>query len=398
MKKKYIALLFFGIMAMSGTSMIVYAEQNESMDVVAEDVASNGSVQNEMVWNQLYQLISENGTDIDGMKGISKDSGDYHSTIGIVDGDADTIYLYTKRDNGVGDGENAAGVVTSLTLALTKNTGNIEFQAISDVNISTAIANSYTKEIGSGHVDITTVTGRTALNLEQYHKEANGVDGLTESTDVSESALDGTMKKSLGTLLADCDSILADNGAGIGLKDLGFYTGLNQELQLGDSEEVRNLISDVYGIFPSEWIEEPTDGGFNLVPYTEESGEKPVILGYIKTNLGVNIAQYSREDLEPVLDSFANGFNQDPYTVIEEKKDFDILDFQARSVKSGVKINERDYTVYVEAFLIDDSIAALIMRYPNDQEAEYLPVYERLVDTLFVDPDGSLVAELTAEN
>lgn len=397
MKRKMVMLLTACMLvSVSAGAAVVRAE--ELSDAAEEDAGLTGSVQNEAAWNQLYLLISEKGTDIDGMKGISKDSGDYHSTIGIVDGDADTIYLYTKRDNGVSDGGNTAGIVTSLTLALTKNTGNIEFQATSDVDISSVVANGYTKESGSGHVDITTVTGRTALNLEQYHKEANGVDGLTESTDVSESAMDGTMKKSLGILLEDCDDILADNGAGIGLKDLGFYTGLNQNLQLNASEEVRNLVSDVYGIFPADWVEESTDGGFNLMPYTEESGERPVILGYIKTNLGVNIAQYSREDLEKVLDSFANGFNQDPYTVIEEKKDFDILDFQARSVKSGVKINERDYTVYVNAFLTDDSIAALVIRYPNDQEAEYLPVYERLMDTLFVDPDGSLVAELTAEN
>lgn len=278
------------------------------------DSADTAEFQNEAAWETLYDALSQNGMAIDGMKGFFKGSDNYHTTIGVKEGDTDTIYLYTKGDYG----ESGAQTVTDLTIALKKNQKIAAFTATSDLELSVTGIDMYTKEVGSGQVEISSVTARTELAIEQYSNETLDINGNTNTTtDVSECKMSGTMAQSLEHLLTDTEQILKDNTS-LEMKDLGFYTGLDNGLTLGDNEIVKKITDDVYAVFPKDWKE--VDNKTTVNYYPPEAGEdKATTILYSISPISGDLSAYSRDELETFLDAGFSSFNKNGFVITEER-------------------------------------------------------------------------------
>lgn len=381
MKKIWALFLICGL---TFTNLTIATAQDTDENNINSEVDAETNFNNEEAWQELCHLISQNGTDKDGMKVLSKESGEYHSDIGVIEGDENTIYLYTKGEYGTEGSE----VVAELQIALKKDSTQAEFKATNDIEINISGVESYTKESGYGKLDISTVTGRTKLTLDQYHNETKDIQGnIKESTDVADSTMSGSMQKSLRSLLEDATEILKDSGTNVTLSSLGFYTGLKQDIQLGENEEIRNICADIYAVFPSNWEKSGDDASYNLYP--QGSGEiKESLIQCSVSDLGADSASLSYDDKEQTLDKFFDSFDQSIYQTVNEEKNIEIAGFQGRHVEMLLTGNDSKFNITIDVFLADDSIVALGYMHKEGTE-DCTDVYQRIIDTIYVDPDGS---------
>ena len=366
-------------------SALGLADENSENSAAAE-------VQNEEAWDALYQELEENGIAVDGMKGFFTSSDDYRTVIGIVEGDQDNIYFYTRGDYG----ESGAETITDLKIALKKNEGSAEFRATSDVELSAEGISAYTKEEGTGHVEIATVTTRTELSVEQYRSEILDVNGNTKTTeDPSECNMNGSMTKSLNHLLTDAEQILKDNTSLV-MKELGFYTELNSGLTLAENETVRNITADVYAVFPKDWREvEMNNGGFNFYPPETGDAKVPVLL-YTTSQISGNVAMFSQEQVEQILESGFSAFNKNGYVITQENTGIKIAGFQGRSADVVRSDSGTNYTVALTEFIVDNSLVMIGIMQQAGAETDYTEVYQRLIDSIFVDASGTVAEAANA--
>ena len=366
-------------------SALGLADESSESSAVAE-------VQNEEAWDALYQALKEKGIAIDGMKGFFTSSDDYRTVIGIVEGDLDNIYFYTRGDYG-GSG---AETITDLKIALKKNEGSAEFRATSDLELSAEGISAYTKEEGTGHVEIATVTTRTELSVERYRSETLDVNGNTKTTeDPSECIMNASMTKSLNHLLTDAEQILKDNTS-LTMKELGFYTELNSGLTLAENETVRNITADVYAVFPKDWREVGMDnGGFNFYPPEAGDAKVPVLL-YTTTEISGNVAMFSQDQIEQMLESGFSAFNKNGYVITQENTGIKIAGFQGRSADVVRTDSGTNYTVALTEFIVDNSLIMIGIMQQAGAETDYTEVYQRLIDSIFVDASGTVAEAANA--
>ena len=390
--------------ARTGDAISSYQEKNglevsgEIDDVLlsalglADESSAVAEVQNEEAWDALYQALKEKGIAIDGMKGFFTSSDDYRTVIGIVEGDLDNIYFYTRGDYG-GSG---AETITDLKIALKKNEGSAEFRATSDLELSAEGISAYTKEEGTGHVEIATVTTRTELSVERYRSETLDVNGNTKTTeDPSECIMNASMTKSLNHLLTDAEQILKDNTS-LTMKELGFYTELNSGLTLAENETVRNITADVYAVFPKDWREVGMDnGGFNFYPPEAGDAKVPVLL-YTTTEISGNVAMFSQDQIEQMLESGFSAFNKNGYVITQENTGIKIAGFQGRSADVVRTDSGTNYTVALTEFIVDNSLIMIGIMQQAGAETDYTEVYQRFIDSIFVDASGTVAEAANA--
>lgn len=364
-----------------------------ALGLAGEDGAAAASeVQNEEAWDALYQVLEEKGMAIEGMKGFFTGSDDYHTVIGIAEGDQDNIYFYTKGDYG----SSGAETITDLKIALKKNEGSAEFQATSDLELYADGISAYTKEEGSGHVAIATVTTRTELSVEKYRSETLDVNGNTKTTeDPSECIMNASITKSLNHLLTDAEQILKDNTS-ITMKELGFYTELNSDLTLAENEAVRNITADVYAVFPKGWKEvDMNNGGFNFYPPEAGDANVPVLL-YTVSEISGNVAMFSHDQVEQMLESGFTAFNKNGYLITQENTGIEIAGFQGRSASVVRSDSGTNYTFEVTEFIVDNSLVMIGIMQQAGAETDYTDVYQRLIDSIFVDASGTVAEAANA--
>ena len=356
------------------------------------------SVNNEQAWDELYLYLSEHGTDINGMKGIQKIGEDRTTCIVLAEGDTEAIHLITSADY---DSLN-----TSLELTLKKNEALAEFTTGTRLDMEFSGVKAYTDEHAYGHTDISVLTSQTLLSPERYEQEALDINGNTNtSTDISQFHSDGSVRQSLNELLRDLPDILSAAGLDISMNDLGFYANLDKlyGIELGENETICQLTDDVYCVIPGDWSVVENANGL-IAYYPPENTEKANsnMINFSATKIGSNaLSAVSRgEQREPLLDTMFDSFRTGDFTMVDEQTGIDIGGFQGRSAHSVLKRQDGDCDLYISAFLVDgykleDYIVLISYGILRDGGSDHQDVYQRMIDTIYVDTDGSYTASLT---
>lgn len=357
-------------------------------------------VNNEAAWDQLFLYLSENGQDIDGMKGIQKIGEDHTTYIAVADGDAENIYFTTKADRGV--------LRNSLTFAVKKNDGNAEFRVDDNMNSEGYDDIDINMDTHTyGHVDISTLTSQTLFSAESCERETKDINGnVTNSSDLSNFIPDGSPRQSMYELLTDIPDVLSAHGLDITMNDLGFYTNLDQvyNIELGENETVLNIANDVYCVVPDDWTKKTGDNGIiNYFPpeNTDQIMTNAIIILPSEVSSAGGLGAFSRgEQREPFLKSSLDAFRKDGFTMTGEQEGIDIAGFQGRSAQVVWHESIGDSDMNIVSFLLDgyrlnDYIVMIGYKVARENETDHSDVYQRILDTIYVDTDGSYTAKLT---
>lgn len=381
---------------MSAMGLITSPEQLQDEEVIPAVV----EIDNEQAWNELHLFLSENGADVNGMKGIQRIGEDRTTSIGIIEGDSDNIYLATKADFEL--------LSTSLTFALKKNDRNVEFRF--DDMMDSKEPQIYSHAHAYGHVDISTITSQTLLSPEVYDREVKDLNGnVTSSSDMSSFFPDSSPKQSLYQLLTDLPDVLSAAGLDLTMNDLGFYVNLDKVygIELGKGETVFNLVNDVYMVIPDDWTVVDAGGG-SIYMYPPENTDqiKDHILNILCspiTNTG-GLGAFSRgEEREAYLKGTFDTFRKDNFTMTNEEAGIEIGGFQGRRAQIVWTESIGDSDLDLASFLVDgykleDYVVMIGYKVHRTIETKHADVYQRVLDTIYVDTDGSYTASLTGGN
>ena len=112
-----------------------------------------------------------------------------------------------------------------LTLMLSRDSTDAAFTATSTFTMGFKGSQIGSSQVGSGKVDITTVTADTVLVLDTYEKVTTDNLGKTSTTtDPAESLMGGDMAENFSALMSVIPTLLADSGISLTLQDIGFAT------------------------------------------------------------------------------------------------------------------------------------------------------------------------------
>ena len=378
----------------------VLSQSGFAFDIV-DETSSSDTFNNAQVWDELYQYLVENGTDIDGMKGIRKIGEDYTTYIALVEGDTDTIYIVSKTDMDL--------VSNSLTFALKKNDPNVEFRFDDSMNSDGYDFDIYVNGKAYGHVDISTITSQTLLEAESFEQESKDINGnLSTTTDASHYFPDGSPRQTLYMLLTDLPDVLSSTGLDLTMNDLGFFANLDKVygIDLADGETILNLVNDVYTVVPDDWT--LVENGNVTMIYPPENAEQinnhAIIISTTQfTNSGGLGAISKGEQRETLLDASLSSFRKEGFTMTDEQTGIEVRGFQARKAQVvwSESIGYSDLSLIsflVDGYRLNDYNVMLGYKIQRGIEPNHLDVYQRMVDTIYVDTDGSYTARLTGGN
>ena len=341
---------------------------------------------NASAWDGLYQLLAERGSTFYGLTALKTESEDHYTAIGILPDDSSVIYFTTHSKYGDTD----ASVTSDLTLGLRKNSSAADFSG-SVVTDASIIGSN---ERGAGTVDITTLNGRTELQITQYQSESKGIDGnVNTSTNPADQTMTGALSKSVGQLLSDSAAILESAGASFKMTDLGFGSALSAEQdELADNESYYHLASDVYTIVPTDWTyTEPGKWGI----YDESGTAKAVFT--ITVNEYQHIHQMSYDNIEKFFDSSLEGLKK-TFTITSEVRDVQVGGFQGRRGQMESVSNGQQRVGLYAFFLIDDfMVNALYMR-GAEESPEYDAVFDRVLGSIVVSAEELPQKDLNGGN
>ena len=359
-----------------------------SSEQAQDSTSVTTAIDNEQAWDQLYSFVSENGTEIDGMKGIKKIGDPYTTYIAVAEGDSENIYLVTKSDSNVMD--------VSLTLMLKKNEGNAEFRFVDRTELADYGFDVYNEKRASGHVDISTITSQTELNPETFEYESKDINGNVETiSDMSKYYSPAAAR----VMLSDLPVVLSAAGLDISMKDLGFYANLSQDygIELREHEKPFNIVGDVYTIIPDDWM--LTEGDDDIIKLFPPENSEQTLDHFIMIYANkVSDMGLTGEYGEQALDSFMKAFQKEGLTLTDEQKGVEIGGFQGRNAHVVMSKSTGDCDISLVGFLVNEfkECYLVCMNYQvgRDVDPKHDDVFQRMLDTIYVDTDGSFTASL----
>ena len=121
----------------------------------------------------------------------------------------------------------------------------------------------------------------------------------------------------------------------------------------------------------------------------------PVLL-YTTTEISGNVAMFSQDQIEQMLESGFSAFNKNGYVITQENTGIKIAGFQGRSADVVRTDSGTNYTVALTEFIVDNSLIMIGIMQQAGAETDYTEVYQRLIDSIFVDASGTVAEAANA--